>query len=130
MKKGLKCVIANGWGDDRDDLIGQSKILVNVHFYDEFKVYESIRCDRWVMNKTMVVSETSLVPDDPVIKYVIFVPYSRLVRKIVRLISNYDKAHANLFKNFDLKEIRKAKRKKLDQFVSYYNQFATRNPKN
>lgn len=118
VKRGFRCAIAQGWGDDRDDVIRRGKILLNIHFSPDYNVYESIRCDRWVMNKTMVVSETSLLPNDPVVNHVIFVPYNKIVEKVTEILQDYDNHYEKLFQEFNLETIRRKKRKKLDRFIT------------
>lgn len=53
-----------GFGDERDKEIAKAKILLNVHFNDTFKIFESIRCDRWIMAGMHVISEVSLKEDN------------------------------------------------------------------
>lgn len=39
-----------------------SHILLNIHLQDEWKIYESIRCERWRFAGMKIVSETSFSP--------------------------------------------------------------------
>lgn len=61
--KGLRVLIlVDTWEDKRDEEIAKSRILLNIHFLEDYKVYESIRCDRWLMVGMPVISEESLYP--------------------------------------------------------------------
>jgi GR25 family glycosyltransferase involved in LPS biosynthesis len=51
------------WGDDRDKRIGQAQIFVNLHNDDSFRIYESIRCNRWAYAGMPIITEDSL--DNP-----------------------------------------------------------------
>jgi hypothetical protein len=49
-----------GFGEDRDAKIAAAKVLLNVHFDSAYNIFESIRCDRWLMAGNLVVSQPSL----------------------------------------------------------------------
>jgi hypothetical protein len=55
--------LTNSFGDKRDRQIGMSHLLLNIHLHDEWKIYESIRCERWRFAGMKIVSETSFSPD-------------------------------------------------------------------
>lgn len=54
--------LTNSFGDKRDRQIGMSHILLNIHLHDEWKIYESIRCERWRFAGMKIISETSFSP--------------------------------------------------------------------
>ena len=37
----------HGWKDERDKEIGKCRALLNIHYNSEYRIYESIRCNRW-----------------------------------------------------------------------------------
>tara|TARA_A100001015_G_scaffold173910_1_gene193319 strand:+ start:785 stop:1660 length:876 start_codon:yes stop_codon:yes gene_type:complete len=49
-----------GWGDERDKIIKKCKIILNVHNFDVFKVFEHIRCDRLIFANKIIISDLSL----------------------------------------------------------------------
>lgn len=62
-ERGLKVkYITNSFGDKRDRQIGMSHLLLNIHLQDQWKIYESIRCERWRFAGMKIISETSLSP--------------------------------------------------------------------
>jgi hypothetical protein len=70
------------FGDERDRLIGQAKILLNVHLHPGWTVYESIRCDRWAAAGMPIISEISLAPGAP--PDVVECPYDEIVATVKR----------------------------------------------
>jgi hypothetical protein len=60
VAKGLKLIDATGWGLERDMKIAQARVLINVHYDDSYKIFEHVRCDRWILCGHLVVSELSL----------------------------------------------------------------------
>ncbi len=57
ISAGIKAVDICGWKDARDRQIGSCRILLNVHFESNFKIFEHIRCDRWLFAGKIVISE-------------------------------------------------------------------------
>lgn len=49
-----------GWGEDRDRRIAECRVLLNIHYAPEYRVFESFRCVPWVYHPSVtVVSESS-----------------------------------------------------------------------
>ena len=65
-------------------MIGKAKILLNIHYNEEYKIFESIRCEPWMACGLTVVSESSL--DDST--RCIHVPYKELVDKVCSILQN------------------------------------------
>jgi hypothetical protein len=83
--------VNNAWRDERDILIGKCKILVNIHYGDDYNVYESIRCDRWIFSGKVVVSESSQDQENlDIYPLVEWAPYDKLVDKVIETLKNYD----------------------------------------
>lgn len=59
-KRNYKINICKGWKDERDIEIGKCKILINIHYADNYQIFENIRCDRWIFSGMKVFSETSI----------------------------------------------------------------------
>ena len=97
QEKGIRVITLDYlWGDERDKIAAQAKLLLNVHFGDSYNIYESLRCDRWVFSGMPVVSETSI--NNKAIDIngtVIFSDYDHLVDKVVDIIHNYDTFYKN-----------------------------------
>jgi len=50
------------FGKERDRQIGEARILLNIHLYQHWRVYEAIRCERWRAAGMPIISETSVDP--------------------------------------------------------------------
>ena len=70
------------FGRARDRALAQSLCMLNMHFADDYRVFESVRCDPWLTVGVPVVSETSLDDDSRCIN----VPYEALVSATVQLV--------------------------------------------
>ena len=82
-EKGLTVCIINTWGNERDRSLACCRTLINIHYGDDYKIFESARCEPW-LSIMPVISENSLDNDDRCIN----VPYDELVmttRRIVQL---------------------------------------------
>lgn len=84
---GLRVHLLMGvFGADRDAWIARSKIVLNVHFYDD-KVHEIVRSSYLLANGKAVVCECDddTEIDDDIRQAVVAVPYDKLVRTCVAL---------------------------------------------
>ena len=63
-KSGIKINIIKLWGDERDKEVAKCKVILNIHYSDEYKIFESARCEPWLKLGVPVISEKSL-DDDP-----------------------------------------------------------------
>jgi hypothetical protein len=57
--QGLKVEIVRGRKEERDARLAQGKVLINPHFGPTYKIFEQLRCDRWIFAGMIVTSETS-----------------------------------------------------------------------
>lgn len=56
--------IVGKWDDDRDLEVAKCKILINIHFSEDYKIFEEIRCTRWMMAGMKVISERCLYENE------------------------------------------------------------------
>jgi len=102
-----------GFGKHRDEQLLQFKYLINIHFDKSYSTYESIRCDRLIMNKIVILSEKSIessIPED--IKRFI-VEFSSLSELYVYMSSLREETYDLMWKDFNLKEIDKGREREL-----------------
>ena len=90
MARGFKVKsVFNVYGKERDEYIARSKIVLNVHFYED-QVFEIVRVSYLLANKKTVVAEcdelTSIEPD--IKKSVAAASYNKLVETCARLLSD------------------------------------------
>jgi hypothetical protein len=55
--QGMDVVFIQGFGTERDELIAECAVLLNLHAFPEYTLYESLRCDRWLYAGMPVVTE-------------------------------------------------------------------------
>jgi hypothetical protein len=75
------------YGKERDELIGRSKIILNIHFYNTM-VFEIVRVSYLLANSKAVVSESSPVMEEGLADSVRSLPYDSLVEGCLSLLGN------------------------------------------
>jgi hypothetical protein len=85
QQKGYRVLaLYHHYGVERDKALATCKVLINIHFADDYQIFESSRCEPWLEIGVPVISEHSL-DDDP---RCINVPYSELVNKTIEVVTN------------------------------------------
>lgn len=83
---GYKVLILRGvYGDERDKMMSKCKIILNIHYADDYNIFEVERCEPFLATGVTVISETSL-DDDP---RCINVSYDNIISKTVEVLKNY-----------------------------------------
>jgi hypothetical protein len=65
---GLRVLSVGGFGADRDRLLARCRALVNIHYADDYGVFEVVRCGRWMAAGMPLLTERALGgcdEDDP-----------------------------------------------------------------
>jgi hypothetical protein len=105
-EKGINVDILNGWYRERDEKLLRYKIILNIHYNENYKIFEEIRCNRCIFNKMIVITQTSEYMDDyPLKKYIIEKDYDDLVDTVVNVLDDYKNVHKKLFEDFNLNEL-------------------------
>jgi hypothetical protein len=94
--KGMHAVFACGlYGQDRDDLIARSKIVLNLNMYNVSRVFEVVRVSYLLANSKAVVSDkypqTLMEPD--MLDAVAFAPLEQVADKCWELVENETARH-------------------------------------
>jgi hypothetical protein len=92
IKRKIKVIDVKGWKNDRDTQIAQAKILINIHFEDDYQVFEHLRCDRWAFAGQLIISEES--ESDELLdinKLIIIEKYDSIIDRIKEVLKNYNK---------------------------------------
>lgn len=98
--------IISGFGKQRDLQIFKYKIILNIGWTECCKIFESIRCDRCVYNKMIVISDTKDDQNSNYLKdFIIFEEYEKIPNRVINVLQNYDTIYKKLFENFDIQEI-------------------------
>lgn len=89
--QGITVLNIRAWKDKRDKLVGQCKILLNIHTHEDALVWEHIRCDRWLFAGMPIVSELCINSTDLDIKdYVHWSPYEKIPSKVKQILDKID----------------------------------------
>lgn len=89
-QRGMSVVFANNvFGDTRDRMIANSKVVLNIHYY-ESKVLEVVRISHLLSNSKCVVSEPSCESEVDTVwgSGVVFADYSKLADTVEKYVRN------------------------------------------
>jgi len=85
--RGVRAENVVGWGAERDCRIAQARVLVNVHYSERYRVFEHMRCDRWIFARMLVVSKPCVYPEDvDVAPFVCWAPSDAALAETVALL--------------------------------------------
>jgi hypothetical protein len=83
---GVKVLIVTAFGEIRDIQLAKCKYLLNIRWSDDYEIFNSLRCNRWLQSGYNVISEESL---GTIYNSNLFIaPYDELVNYAVNLIKN------------------------------------------
>jgi hypothetical protein len=74
--------LTNVWGEERDKRLAECECVINIHYANDYKVFERTRCEQWLSSGGLVISEESLDND----KRAVVVAYDKLVETCVSLL--------------------------------------------
>lgn len=80
--RGIKVNFVNLWGEKRDEELAKCRIIINIHYAEDYNIFEQARCEPWLSIGVPVISEHSL-DDDP---RCINIEYSKLVDAVVSFL--------------------------------------------
>ena len=107
-------VIENSFGDARNARIAKSRLLLNVHFSSDYKIFEQLRCFAWLDTGKVVVSENSLDNDPRCLN----TSYESLVATVVEILGNFSAASKTaLHHQTPIQALQKWRAEKPDLFV-------------
>ena len=85
-----KCINIMGWGKERDELIKRCKVIINVHHFESFNIFEHIRCDRMIWAKKIIVSDNSLGMDKlDITKYIFCEEFDNIIPRTEKVLENF-----------------------------------------
>ena len=91
QNKGINIDIISGWKKERDEKLFTYKILLNLCNEKDYKIFESLRCDRCIFNKMIVISDKKDDMYSYYLKdYIIFEDYNKIADKAIEVLNNYD----------------------------------------
>jgi len=108
--------IISGFGLERDLSLFRHKILINIHFSNDYNVFEQFRCNRCIFNKIIVITEKFSDPAYELQDYMIICNYEEIPAKVLEVLQNYEYYYKKIFENFNIEDIEK-KYKKIDENI-------------
>lgn len=97
------------WGEQRDALIRNSKILLNIHYKPiEYNIFESIRCYHALEMGTIVVSEPSYDHSKILLgDLIVFCSGDQMRAKVKEILANYEQYYNHIFSPENLAVVEK-----------------------
>lgn len=91
QKTKWKCLNILGWGKERDELIKTCKLIINIHHFECFNIFEHIRCDRMIFAKKFIVSDKSILGDKlDVTPYIFAEDFEDIIPRANTILENFD----------------------------------------
>ena len=91
MSMNFNCINIVGWNDERDKIIKQCKIIINIHNFEPYKVYEHIRCDRLIFSNKLIISEKSIYAEDlDIFNCILWKDYDKIIDYIKIVLDDFD----------------------------------------
>ena len=115
----FKTINIVGWGRDRDRIISKCKIIVNVHHFDCFKIFEDIRCARLVFAGKIIISDESLFQNDIDLEpFIYWTKYNDIIPKISLILANFEYYNSiQSSKNRDINAVIDQRKNNLSTFL-------------
>tara|TARA_B100000927_G_scaffold224366_1_gene184136 strand:- start:199 stop:1128 length:930 start_codon:yes stop_codon:yes gene_type:complete len=107
----IKSINIMGWGEERDKIINKCKVIINVHHFECFRIHESIRCDRLIFAKKIILSEHSIYENELDTSNLIhYSDYDNLLETLSEILKNFNKYDTQI-KDYDMFDIINERRK-------------------
>ena len=110
---GWNCINILGWGAERDELLKRCKVIINVHHFECFNIFEQIRCDRLVFAKKLVVSDKSMfIENYDLLGNVLWEDYDNIIPRTKEVLENFD-MYNNIMKSLSMDAVIANRRRQL-----------------
>ena len=110
---GWKCINILGWGAERDEKLKRCKVIINVHHFECFNIFEQIRCDRLVFAKKLVVSDKSVFTEKyDLLGNVLWEDYDNIIPRTKHVLENFD-MYNNIMKSLSMDAVIANRRRQL-----------------
>ena len=97
---GLNCINITGFDEERDNLLKQCKVILNIHHFDCYNIFEHIRCDRLIFADKLIISDKSLFMEElDIYKFVIWEEYDNIINKTIDALYNFEAYQENIEKH-------------------------------
>lgn len=110
---GWKCINILGWGAARDELLKRCKVIINVHHFECFNIFEQIRCDRLIFAKKIIVSDKSMfIENYDLLGNVLWEDYDNIIPRTKEVLANFD-MYNNVMKSLSMDAVIVNRRRQL-----------------
>jgi hypothetical protein len=110
---GWKCINILGWGEERDEKLKRCKVIINVHHFECFNIFEQIRCDRLVFAKKLVVSDKSVFTENyDLLGNILWEDYYNIIPRTKTVLENFD-MYNNIMKSLSMDAVIENRRRQL-----------------
>jgi hypothetical protein len=97
---GLNCINITCFDEERDNLLKQCKVILNIHHFDCYNIFEHIRCDRLIFADKIIISDKSIFMEElDVYNFVIWEEYDNIVNKTIDVLYNFEAYQENIEKH-------------------------------
>lgn len=101
-----KCINILGWGKERDELIKRCKVIINVHHFEAFNIFEHIRCDRMIWAKKIIVSDNSLGMDKlDITKYIFCEEFDDIIPRSEEVLQKFTEYYRDSMKAISMDKV-------------------------
>ena len=115
-----KCINIMGWGKERDELIKQCKVIINIHHFECFNIFEHIRCDRMIWAKKIIVSDKSLYMDKlDVTQYIFCEDFENIIPRVEKVLEKFTSYYRDAMKNVPMDNTMVMRREILKRQVNH-----------
>jgi len=106
QKTEWKCINILGWGKERDELIKRCKVIINVHHFEVFNIFEHIRCDRMIWAKKIIVSDNSLGMDRlDITKYIFCEEFDNIIPMAEKVLHKFTEYYRDSMKAISMDKV-------------------------
>lgn len=90
-QSGWKCINIMGWNKERDDIIRRCKVIINIHVFSCFRIFQHIRCDRLIFANKIIVSDISLFGESlDIYDHVTWRPFDSIIQATNDILTHFD----------------------------------------
>ena len=77
---GFNVLHTTAWGEERDRELSKCRVLINIHYSEQHKIFETARCEPWLQVGVPIISELSIENDSRCI----LTPYFDFVYTVIK----------------------------------------------
>lgn len=116
QKTKWKTINILGWDKERDELIKRCKVIINIHHFEAFNIFEHIRCDRMIWAKKIIVSDKSMHMDKlDITRFIFCEEFDEIIPRTEKILENFTGYYRDMMKSVPMDNIIENRRNMLKQ---------------